>query len=266
MKRPDIRLLAAAWLVAVLVAGCSQGDPPECVREDEGEFFFTVASVPNFPVGADTLANVLVTLQNTYLDTVIAQPGFAPPVILYRFHATGYQRIEVQLNDLLLDTSSAVADRGLPVRKGVPYTVTIERTVRLTPASMGIKISDPQGVLYLGIDDFRPAGETGSNVFKGGYGDLNGEGELRVVAVDTGCSDRSGDPKCYLEISNRRLDFFLGTTQAASLWQTQDRISGNWRYHVHKAARIVATTSCYDALLRQNEVSFFVERAGARSP
>jgi hypothetical protein len=266
MNRPDVRYLAAALAAAVAIAGCSQGDPEECVRVDEGEFFFSVQSVPAFPVGADSLSNLQVTLQNAFLDTVIAQPGLAPPVILYRFHATGYARVDVQLDDLLLDRSSAVADRGFPVTKGVSYTLYIEQTRRLTPASMAIRFSDAQGMLYLGVNDFRPSGETGSNVLKGGYGDLNGEGELRVVSVDTGCSDRSGDPKCYLEIRNRRLDFQIGTATAASLWQGDDRISGNWRFHVHKSARIVATTSCYDALLRQNELSFFLERAGARSP
>jgi hypothetical protein len=256
---------AVVACAATAAMGCSDDEREECARVDEGEFFFTVQSLPAFPIGPDSLANLQVTLAGAVVDSVAAFPGFDPPTIFYRFHAPGYSRIDIRLDDLLLDTSSDVRDRGLPVAKGDTLTLTLEQTRRLTPPSMAIRLADAGGLRYLGVNDWRPSGDPDARVMRSGYGVLGDDGELDVFLIDTGCPDRSNDPVCYFEIRNYRIDFSLGDEGVVELYNQGDRTFSGWRFHVHKAARVIATTSC-DGLLRQNAVSFFVEREGVRSP
>ena len=258
-------LLAAAVLGAFGLVACGGDDEPgECGRRPEGDFFFTVT--PRLPSGADSTADIERTIPGAVLDSILVGASFVPPIITYRFHAPGFPRLEIQLTDLLANREPDAAKRGFPVVKGETYTLGFELNQRIVPPAMGIRILDAQGLRFFGVNDWRPAGTAGAQIFEGGYGGLNADGELKVFFADVGCTSLDLDYNCYAEFTNHRLDFLIGAVGPLELWSGDTGTLGAWRIHVHKGAKVVPQAGCFPALLDANGVSFTVERVGLRAP
>jgi hypothetical protein len=153
-----------------------------------------------------------------------------------------------------------------PVVQGETYTLGFELTQWLTPPAMGIRILDAQGLRFFGVNDWRPAGTAGAQIYESGYGGLNADGTLKVFFTDGGCTSLDVDYDCYREFTNRRLDFLIGTNGPLEMWHGDTGTLGAWRIHVHKGAYVVGRAGCTDGLLNMNGVSFTLERAGLRAP
>jgi hypothetical protein len=240
--------------LAVVAGGLTacNNDREECLRKSEGDFSFYFN--PRLPSPPDSTANIKYTISNAVLLEIKQFPGNVPPVIVYTFDVpnTSVNR-DLNLYDL---------GRTLPLVEDSTYTITVDMTQRLNPPAMGLKIFDGSGLLFLGVNDWRPAGEDGAQVFTSGYGDLGSDGNLEVFFVNDGCDPRVENSECFQQIRNYRMDFRLGTRNPLSLWNRDTGQSGSWIFHVHKSERVVAKTAC--GLLDQNGVSFTAERAGAR--
>jgi hypothetical protein len=256
------------WLAALagmaLLTACEEKHNAECDLVAKGEFVFAV--VPKLPSGADSTADIDVSV-NAVLDTVIASPNLLPAQIAYRFHAVPagwFGTRDIRLNDLLVNEEPDPAKRGFPVVKGQTYTLHFELSQRVVPPAMAIRISDPQGVRFFGVNDWRPSGTTGAQIYENGYDDLAPDGQLQVAWADGGCQTQNVDFNCYQEWTNRRLDFMIGNNGPLELWNSQEGTLGNWRFIVYKAAKVVAKAGCTESLLHQNGVSFTVERTGLR--
>ena len=256
------------WLAALtgltLLTSCEEERPAECDLAAKGDFLFDVA--PKLPSATDSTADIDVSV-NAVLDTVIVTPNFIPPLITYRFRAVpsgGFGTRDIRFNDLLVSEEPDPAKRGFPVVKGQTYTLHFELSQQVVPPSMSIRISDAQGMRFFGVNDWRPSGTTGAQIYESGYGDLNPDGELRVAWSDGGCQTQDADFSCYQEWTNRRLDFMVENNGPLELWSGQEGTLGNWRFIVYKSAKVVAKAGCTEGLLRQNGASFTVERTGLR--
>ncbi len=256
------------WLAALaglaLLAGCEEEHPAECDLAAKGDFVFAV--VPKLPSGPDSTADIEATV-NAVLDSIIATPNFIPPLITYRFRAVpsgSFGTRDIRLNDLLVNEEPDPAKRGFPVVKGQTYTLHFELSQQIVPPAMSIRISDAAGVRFFGVNDWRPAGTTGAQIYENGYDDLSPDGELRAAWSDGGCQTQDVDFSCYQEWTNRRLDFMIGNNGPLELWSGQVGTLGNWHFIVYKAVKVVGKAGCTEALLRQNGTSFTVERTGLR--
>ena len=261
-------MLKVFWLAALaglaLLTSCEEERAAECDLADKGDFLFDVA--PKLPSGPDSLGDIDVSV-NAVLDTIIATPNFIPPLITYRFRAVPsgwFGTRDIRLNDLLVSEEPDPGKRGFPVVQDQTYTLHFEMSQHVIPPSMSIRISDPQGVRFFGVNDWRPSGTTGAQIYESGYGDLPPDGELRVAWSDGGCQTQDVDFSCYQEWTNRRLDFMVGNNGPLELWSGQDGTLGNWRFIVYKAAKVVGKAGCTEGLLHQNGTSFTVERTGLR--
>lgn len=247
---------AAVAIVLAAAVGCNS-QPDYCTTPSEGDFSFLIDPPLT---AADSLSNIDQTIGDATLVEIQDYSTAVNPQILYRFQALGHPRLDVILSYL---------GSTLPVEVGQTYTLHIEHTQGLNPAAMALTVSDDQGIRFLGVNDWRPNTDTSLprrfHVFTGGdnYGDLNGDGLLRVYFSSASCDPRVSNTDCYFEISNVRLDFTLGSNQV-KLHNGEEGKLGSWIVHVHKAEVVVAKTSCRDALLDQNGVSFYVERGGLR--
>lgn len=235
-------------LAVVVVAGCSS-ESEECLREFEGNLFF--AFDPALPSPPDSLMNIIMDIPDALLTEISTFPNSVPPIILYRFSTPVYPRLDLRLDDLGND---------LPLEVDSTYTLTVDMTQRLTPPAMGLKIFDSQGLLYLGVQDFRPSGDALAQVFEDGYGTLNDSGELLVFFGDIGCAPRVENTACFRDITNFRLDFLLDRGGSLGLWNGDEGTLAGWIFHVHKSSQVVAKEGCSIALLEQNAISFFVQR------
>jgi len=246
----------AAALIVTGAVGCN-GQSPECTTPSEGDFSFIIDPALT---SADSVANIAQTITGATLTAIEDYSGAPEPRILYRFQATGHPRL-----DLFLSYRGST----LPVETGQIYTLRIEETQRLSPPAMALTISDAEGIRFLGVNDWRPNTDTNLpkrfHVFAGAdnYGDLNGDGLLRLYFSSASCDPRVYNSDCYLEITNVRLDFTLGGKQL-KLHNGQEGKLGSWLVHVQKAEKVVGKADCQDALLNQNGVSFYVERDGLR--
>ena len=238
-----------AVVVVVVAAGCSS-ESEECLREFEGNLFF--AFDPALPSPPDSLMDIEMDIPNASLTEILAFPNSVPPIIIYRFATPTFPRLALRLDDLGSD---------LPLEVDSTYTLTVDMTQRLTPAAMGLKIFDNQGLLYLGVQDFRPSGDPLASIFEDGYGALNDSGELLVFFGDTSCAPRVENTVCFRDITNFRLDFLLGGG-SLGLWNGDEGTMMGWIFHVHKSSVVVAK-GCPAALLEQNAISFFVQRESA---
>ena len=239
-------------LAAAALSACGE-DPPECTRADDGDLFFSFD--PLLPSPADSTQNVMVTLNNATLLDVIRFPGDDPPVNIYRFRTPTYNRLDLRQRDLGYD---------LPVEVDSTYTLMVEMTQSLVPPAMGMKILDADGIRYFGVNDWYPSGDSRAQVFKTGYGEFGDDGMLQVLLSNTGCEPRVENTSCYLSITNRRLDFILGSHGRVGRFNGESVVIGGFRFHVHKAEVVIGKQGCSEALLGQNGVSFFVERDGLR--
>jgi len=254
----------AALAGAALLTSCEEDRAAECDLAAKGDFVFSV--VPRLPSPSDSTADIDVSV-NAVLDTVIAAPNFIPPLITYRFTAVPagwFGTRDIRLTDLLVSEEPDPAKRGFPVVKGQTYTLHFELSQQVIPPAMSIQISDVGGVRFFGLNDWRPSGTTGAQIYENGYNDLDPDGELRVQWSDGGCQTQNVDFNCYQEWTNRPLGFMIGNDGPLELWNGQEGTLGNWHFIVYKAAKIVAKAGCTESLLRQNGTSFTVERTGLR--
>ena len=256
------------WLAvlagAALLTGCQEDKPAECDLASKGEFVFAV--VPRLPSGADSTADIDQSV-NAVLDTMFASPNLLPPQITYRFRAVpsgSFGTRDIRLNDLLVAEEPDPTKRGFPVVKGQTYTLHFELSQQIVPPAMSIRISDAEGVRFFGVNDWRPAGTTGAQIYENGYSNMTPDGALQVIWADGGCQTQSVDFSCYQEWTNRRLDFLIGNNGPLELWSGQEGTLGNWRFIVYKAVKVVGKAGCTKGLLLQNGVSFTVERSGLR--
>lgn len=245
-------IVLVGWLIASAagLTACNN-DRQECLKKSEGDFTFYFN--PLLPSPPDSTANIKRTISDAVLVDVQNYPGSDPPVVLYKFDPPSGPTEEMTLYEL--------AGHTLPLVQDSTYTITVDMTQRLNPPAMAFKIFDASGLLFLGVNDWRPAGDPGARVFASGYGDLGSDGALEVFFVNDGCDPRVDNTDCYQQIRNNRLDFRVGSRNPLSLWNGETGQSGNWIFHVHKSEYVVAK-SC--GLLNQNGVSFTAERAGAR--
>jgi len=254
----------ATLVLAGFVAGCNEDtSKAECDLASKGDFVFSVA--PELSAGSDPSADIDLSV-NAVLDTVIASPNFTIPIISYRFRAVpsgSFGTRDIRLNDLLVNEQPDPAKRGFPVVQGQTYTLHFEMS-QIVPRALSIRISDAGGVRFFGVNDWRPAGTTGAQIWENGYPDLTPDGQLKVVWVDGGCQTQDVDTDCYQEWTNRPLDFMIGNNGPMELWSGQEGTLGNWHFIVYKAVKVVAQAGCNEGLLRQNGVSFTVERTGLR--
>ena len=262
-------------LGAALLMGCEEDHPAECDLASKGQSLppniqdgFVFSVVPNLPSATpDSTADIDVTV-NAVLDTMWANPNFLVPQFTYRFKAVPpgwFGTRDIRVNDLLVDEEPDPAKRGFPVIKGQTYTLHFELTSPESyPPAMSIRISDSQGVRFFGVNDWRPGGTTGAQIYENGYDDMDPDGELRVAWSDGGCQTQDVDFSCYQEWTNRRLDFMIGNNGPLELWSSQEGTLGNWHFIVYKAVKVVGKAGCQEALLRQNGTSFTVERTGLR--
>ncbi len=243
------RLAAAWWAPSLAVAvglafsaavsGCNN-EPKECTRGAEGEYLIQQMDPPVF-------GSVL-----SFTATVVSARSFAsvPPSSEYKIQRhSDNQVITLLIQDL---------GHPLPVATGSAYDFQLEMIGGVPPTS-AIKVSDSQGVRFLGVSDWKP----NYSVFTGGYGDLaagGSAGTLQVFFGSAGCSARVENTKCFNEIRNYRLEFLLGASTRAKLWQGDQGAIGGWTAHVYKAEIVQVTSDCVDQL--QNQISFFVERDG----
>jgi len=254
MIRVGLGLVAAVAVAGAM--GCND-QPEECTAPAEGDFTYLVDPQLSWP---DSLTNIDRTIADATLTDIQDFSGAVDPRILYRFQATGYPRLDVFLG---------YVGSTLPIEIGETYTLRFEHTQQLSPPAMALTISDAQGIRFLGVNDWRPNTDTvlpkRFHVFAtaDNYGDLNGDGPLRVYFSSASCDPRVSNTDCYLEITNVRLDFTLGGMQV-KLHNGEEGRLGSWIVHVHKAEKVVGKAACRDALLNQNGVSFYVERAGLR--
>jgi len=254
-----IRFAGAGFVLAVALAGAvgCNSQPEECTTPSEGDFQFTVDPPLIEP---DSTANIDKTIVDATLIDIQDYSSAVDPRILYRFQAAGHPRLDILL---------AYRGSTLPVEIGGVYTLHIEYTQRLNPPAMALTISDAVGIRFVGVNDWRPNTDTvlpkRFHVFAGQdhYGELNGDGLLRAYLTSMGCDPRVSNTRCYLEITNLRLEFVLGSNQV-TLANGQEGRLGSWIAHVHKAEKVIGKTDCQEALLDQNGVSFFVERDGLR--
>ena len=259
-KALGLALLMGLCIVGV---GCEEDLPAECSLEPQGDFMFSLD--PPLPPGTDVTADIERTIAGAVLDSIMVFPNLDPPLIIYRFHAPSFARLDVRLNDLLVEEETDPAQRGFPVVKGETYTLDFELTSPpVYPPSMSIRISDGEGVRFFGVNDWRPAENTEpSQIHEGGYPELGGA-ELRVLFSHVGCETQEEDFDCYHEFTNRRLDFLIGNDGPLELFSNQKGTLGDWDIFVYKAAKVVAKAGCIHALRDQNGVSFTLERAGLR--
>ena len=250
MARRGVTIILGVMALAV-AAGCSS-ESEECLREFEGNLFFTFD--PQLPSPSDSLMNIKLDIPDALLTDISPFPNNVPPVIFYRFSTPTYPRLDLRLDDLGSD---------LPLEVDSTYTLTVDLTQRLTPAAMGLKIFDRQGLLYLGVQDFRPSGDPLASIFEDGYGNLNDSGELQVFFGDTGCAPRVENTACFLEITNYRLDFLLDGGRSLGLYNGDEGTMAGWIFHVHKSSKVIGKQGCPLSLLEQNAVSFFVQRESA---
>jgi hypothetical protein len=257
------------WLIliagAALLIGCEEDRSAECDLAAKGDFVFFV--VPGLPSGSDSTADIDLTVASAVVDTIIVAPNFTIPTITYRFRAVPsgwFGTRDIRLNDVLLSQEPDPAKRGFPVVQGQTYTLHFELSQQIYPPAMSIRISDAQGIRFFGVDDWRPSGTTGAQIYENGYGDFNPGGELSVAWADGGCQTQSVDFSCYQEWTNRRLDFLIGNDGPLGLWSGQQGTLGSWHFIVYKAVKVVSKAGCFEGLLKQNGVSFTVERTGLR--
>jgi hypothetical protein len=254
--------LWAAVGLAALLAGCKQDPPYGCDLPAQGEFVYSV--IPQLPSGTDPTADISLTISGAVLDTVIVTPNVTKPLLTYRFHAPGYNRLDVQLNDVLVDAEPDPAKRGFPVEKGQTYALHFEMSQHVVPPAMAIQIKDAAGVRFFGVNDWRPGGTDGAQIYENGYGSLNDDGQLEVLFIDVGCESQNVNFDCYQVFSNRRLDFVIGSDGPLGLFSGEVGTLGHWLIHVYKGAKVVGKAGCTEALLHQNGVSFTMERVGLR--
>ena len=251
-------------LGVALLIGCKEDHPAECDLADKGDFRFEV--VPSLPSGADSTADIDIGV-NAVLDTMWANPNFSVPLITYRFRAVpsgSFGTRDIRLYDRLLDEEPDPAKRGFPVVQGQTYTLHFELSQQIYPPAMSIRISDAQGIRFFGVNDWRPSGTSGAQIYENGYGDFNPGGELSVAWAEGGCQTQSVDFTCYQEWTNRRLDFLIGNDGPLGLWSGQQGMLGSWQFIVYKAVKVVGKAGCFEALKNQNGASFTVERTGLR--
>jgi hypothetical protein len=243
-----------AWSLIVLVAGgltACDDENKACLEEHEGDFTFYFD--PQLPSGPDSTANIQRTITDAALVQIQHFVASVPPVIIYTFDVPNSS----------VNRAMTVYDLGrtLPLVEDSTYTITVDMTQRLNPPSMAIKIFDGAGLLFLGVNDWRPAGDPGAQVFESGYGELGDSGELEVFFVNDGCDPRVENTDCFQQIRNYRMDFRVGNGNPLSLRNGETGSTGNWIFHVHKSQYVIAK-AC--GLLDQNGVSFVAEREGAR--
>ena len=259
------KALGLALFLGLCVAGvgCDEEIPAQCDLEAQGDFLFSLD--PPLPSGPDPAADIERTITGAVLDSIMVFPNFDIPLIIYRFHAPGFSRLDVRLIDLLVEEVSDPAQRGFPIVKGETYTLDFELTgEQVFPPAMSIRISDGQGVRVFGVNDWRPAENTEpSQIHEGGYPELGGA-ELRVLFSHVGCETQDVDFDEYHEFTNRRLDFLIGNNGPLELFSNQKGTLGDWEIFVYKAAKVVAKAGSIEALRNQNGVSFTLERAGLR--
>ncbi|HET9232513.1 MAG TPA: hypothetical protein VFP10_00030 [Candidatus Eisenbacteria bacterium] len=258
---PKVMGLALLLGLCVIGVACEEESPAECDLDPQGDFLFSLD--PRLPSGPDSTADIERTITGAVLDTIMVAPNFIPPLITYRFHAPGFSRLDIRLIDLLVEEETDPAQRGFPVVKGETYTLDFELTQQVVPPSMSIRISDGEGVRFFGVNDWRPAETTGAQIHESGYPEIDGA-ELRVLFSEVGCETQDVDFDCYQEFTNRRLDFLIGNNGPLELFSNQRGTLGPWDIFVYKAAKVVAKAGCTESLLRQNGVSFTLERAGLR--
>lgn len=248
-------LLAIGVVALAVMAGgltACNDDREECLRKSEGDltFYFN----PLLPSPPDSTANIELTIPNAVLVGAQEFPGNDPPVTIYTFNVPNTS-VNQEMGVYTL------GGRTLPLVQDSTYTLTVDMTQRLTPPAMGIKIFDGSGLLFMGITDWRPAGDDRAQVFESGYGALGSDGDLEVFFVNDGCDPRVENSDCFQQIRNNRLDFHVGTLKTLSLWNRETGQTGSWIFHVHKSERVIAK-GC--GLRDQNGISFTVEREGAR--
>ncbi len=230
-----LALLLAPWLGA-----CGNDQPPECKRAAGPEFTFQV-------VGAHSDSFDVFTAS---VEGVREFPGDDPPSWTYTLRTPAPDNRQIQL-------SLPEAPDSLPVNRGELYTWTVHQ-VQGNPTAYGLKITDEQGLRYLAVNDWQP----NFSIFKNGYGTLNPGGPLRVYFGDAGCDPIAENSQCYLLKKNYNLQFLIGPDLKAKLWNREESVLGGWRIQVQKAQRIQVKLGCQT----ENQISFFVERDGLRTP
>jgi len=223
--------------------GCGDDEDPSCLSEGDGDL---KVSTSGLALSApDSLSNAKTTVTGAVLSDVRDFTSGTPPQIVYTFSAPGRPDFNVTLNYIGFI---------FPVEEGETYTLFYERTQNLNPPASAFSISDDQGILYLGVNDWRP----GAAVFETGFPELGGEA-FRVALLDAGCKARVENTDCYRSIKNFRLDFFVGSEPVLPLKNGESGQTGNWIFRAHKAEEVIAK-AC--GLLDANGMSFSVESSG----
>ena len=237
--------MVLAVSASVGLSACADDDLDECLRREEGELLVGM--------GPENFADPF-----TFTAELVQADRFAttPPQFRYVFRRANQTQVELLIPDLGF---------GFPIEVGETYTVDVSILGGVPPAS-AIRIHDAEGLRYLAVTDFGTfppgTGDVGRRVFKSGYGALGDAGNLEVVMENATCENRVEDNPCLPTLRNIRLTFRVGGEARVRLWHGEEAVALGWVFHVHKAIAVVA--ACPELL--QDQVSFFVEREGLRTP